>query len=167
MLTMAGREMFLSADAEVVAKDLADLGAKFTSGYRDLSGQAYAMAVAVIEKPHWIGDTYKHGAKLQELVNAHPEWHSVEEIASGLYSYLITAPLAEVKMLSHHLIQPCNCFDILPMLGKDTYQGDVIKARISRWHGEGVIKQVLWKEGGLDRWHVEVADLPQIKVMEV
>ena len=42
MKDLNGREMFLSADAEKVAIDLAALGAVFTSGHRDIRGQARA-----------------------------------------------------------------------------------------------------------------------------
>ena len=45
--------------------------------------------------------------------------------------------------------------------------GELIRARIVIWQHEDIIKQVLWKEGGLDRWHLEVEDLPPNKVKEV
>ena len=163
MKTIDGHEMFLSADAEKVAQDLAALGAVFTSGHRDLRGQARAMAQNTVLNRHWIGETYKHGDFAQELVNCHPNWVSEAAIEQGLFEYFHSIVSAEVEQLSHHLRLPCPCMDLQPRFDE---VGELIRARILIWQHEDIIKQVLWKEGGLDRWHLEVETLPQIKVSQ-
>jgi hypothetical protein len=163
MTTMTGEEMCLTYDAEKVAQDLAAIGAQFTSGHRDLKRQAHAMAVNVVLKRQWIGQTYKHGDFLQQLVNCHPEWVSEESIEHGLYDYLATANPNDIRQLSHHLLQPCPCMDIQPRFDD---VGEKIKARIGEWQREGVIVQALWQEGGLDRWHIEVGAYPDNKVQQ-
>jgi hypothetical protein len=42
-----------------------------------------------------------------------------------------------------------------------------VKAQIAAYQREGVITKVLWREGGLPKCHVEVAELPVNKAEEV
>lgn len=157
MKTVRGDEMYLTPDAEIVATDLAALGATFESGHRDVYHQAHAMAVNSMENRQWIGETYKHGAGCQALLNKHPEWDTKDEIEKGLLEYMLANP-DEAELLSHHFQMPSPVFDVTPATVTVT-----VKARIQSWQQDGTIRQVLWKEGGLNRCHVEVADLPHIK----
>lgn len=161
MKTITGSEMFLTADAEHVAQDLEVLGAAFTSGHRDLRGQAHAMAGNVVRNRQWIGQTYLHGRFLQQLVDCHPDWVEADALEAGLYDYLEDATAEKVGALSHHLLLPCPCMDIQPRFDET---GEALKARILQWQTEGIVRQVFWKEGGLDRWHIEVAALPNNKL---
>ena len=161
MLTCAGDEMCLTADAERVCADLVALGAVATSGHRSVAGQAHAMAVNVAQNRKWIGQTYRHGAELQALVDAHPEWVSARDIGEGLY-LAMTFDGAHAGGLSHHLLLPCPCFDLDPESVTDR-----VRVRIEDYQREGVIVQVLWREGGLKKCHIEVAALPDVKTVEV
>lgn len=158
MLTYAGDEMSLTPDAERVLTDLMTLGAVPTSGHRNVAGQARAMAVNVALNRAWIGQTYIHGAALQTLIDAHPEWVTAERIGEGLYQAMILDP-ALARGISHHLMLPCPCFDLSPESA--TYD---VRLRIEDYQNEGVITKVLYREGSLDKAHVEVAMLPEIKV---
>lgn len=157
---MTTDEMCLTADAERVCADLVSLGAVPTSGHRSIAGQARAMAVNVAQKRAFIGQVYKRGAALQKLVDAHPEWVTATRLGEGLFQAMTLDPEL-AKGISHHLLYPCPCFDLAVPVPA------AVKARIAEYQREGVITQVLWKEGGLDKCHVEVMPLPEIKVVEV
>jgi hypothetical protein len=79
------QEWGLTADAQRVLDDLMSLGAVPTSGHRNVAGQARAMAVNVAQQRDFIGRTYLHGAELQGLIDAHPEWVTAERIGEELY----------------------------------------------------------------------------------
>jgi hypothetical protein len=161
MKTRDGDEMSLTPDAERVCADLVRLAAVPTSGHRTVAGQAHAMAVNVAVNRAWIGQTYRHGAELQKLVDAHPEWVTVRDIGEGLYLAMMHDGLLPAQ-LSHHLSLPCRCFDLSP-----ESVTEAVRRRIEDYQREGVIAQVLWIEGGLKKCHIEVAALPVNKIMEV
>ena len=158
MVDAHDHDLHLTPDAESVAADLVALGAVVTSGHRSVAGQARAMAVNVALKRDWIIQTYRHGAALQQLVNEHPEWQTSTRIGEGLYQEMTLHP-EMTKDLSHHLQYPCPCFDLDP----DSIN-DSVRAMILAYQQEGVVTQVLWKEGGLPKCHIETAPLRNVKV---
>lgn len=158
MTDLDGQEMGLTADAERVASDLAAHGAVMTSGHRHLDRQAHAMAVNTLQNRQWIGQTYLHGAEIQELVTHHPEWDTEDELSNQIFYFLSDHPDI-AKTISHHLLVPCPCFDVKPQS-----VNDVVRQRIAEWEREGVITKVLWKEGWLEKCHIETALLPENKV---
>jgi hypothetical protein len=121
----------------------------FTSGRRDLAGQAHAMAGNVVKKRDWIGKTYsKNEASVacQKWVDDHPEAKTQKEIAAGLLSTLQELGPKAGK-ISRHLTG--DAFDIRPV--KDEAKADAIKKAIEELPG---VKQFLDHEGGLEIWHV-------------
>lgn len=160
MTTHDGQEMSLTPDAELVCADLVRLGAVPTSGHRNIAGQARAMAVNTAQRRDFIGKTYLHGAELQALVDAHPEWVTVERLGEELYRAMMIDGMGQ--NISHHLQLPCHCFDLAP-----SSLNDEIRARIKMYQFEQVITKVLWREGGLLRCHIEVSPLPVNKIDQV
>ena len=158
MIDTHDHDLHLTPDAEAVAEELVALGAIVTSGHRSVAGQARAMAVNVAQNRDWIGQVYRHGAALQLLVFHHPEWVTSARIGEELYKEMILHPEL-TKDLSHHLQYPCPCFDLDP----DTVN-DQVKAMILAYQQEQVITQVLWKEGGFPKCHIEVGHLRNVKV---
>ena len=160
MVTRDGQEMSLTPDAATVLADLLSLGVIPTSGHRTVAGQARAMAVNVAMNRQWIGQTYRHGAALQALVDAHPESTTEADIGDMLFKAMTHDGLG--KGISHHLLLPCPCFDLDPDSVTES-----ARLRIEDYQREGVIMQVIWREGGLKKCHIEVAALPDNKRMEV
>src|SRR5947199_10735353 len=75
--------------AEQLLKEYPDI--VFTSGRRDLAGQANAMAGNVVKKRDWIEKTYKANEAskaCQKWVDDHPEAKTQKEIAAGLWETL-------------------------------------------------------------------------------
>jgi hypothetical protein len=161
MLTQDGDEMSLTTDAESVCADLVRLGAVPTSGHRSVAGQARAMAVNVVQRRNFIGKTYRHGQALQALVDAHPEWVTVERIGEELFQAMTLNPEL-ARAISHHLLLPCPCVDLQP-----SSVNAQVREAIESYQREGVIVVVLWEEGGLPKCHLECATLSNIKVVEV
>ena len=158
---MDKHEWGLTADAQRVLDDLMTLGAVPTSGHRSVAGQARAMAVNVAVNRDFIQRTYKRGAALQQLVDAHPEWVTAEHIGEELYREMMLKPEL-AKGLSHHLEYPCSVFDLDPQS-----MNAPLRTRIAGYMAEGVITKVLWAEAGIPKCHVEVASLSDIKTVEV
>src|SRR5438309_724539 len=127
MKTSDGFEMFLTVEAEEVAKVLYGLGADFSSGHRDLGMQAHAMAVNVALNRNWIRETYINGGHLQACVDAHPNARKVEDLIPILLAGLHDLSSFEVSKISHHFLIPCPVFDVVPRFD-DT--GDSIHAAI-------------------------------------
>jgi len=121
----------------------------FTSGRRDLTAQARAMAGNVVKKRDWIEQTYKANdasRACQQWVNDHPEAKTQKEIAAGLSeTFKQLGPKA--GQISRHLTG--DAFDIEPV--KDQDKADAIKKSIKELPG---LKQFLDHEGGLEIWHV-------------
>ena len=75
--------------AKLLLKEYPDI--VFTSGRRDLAGQAHAMAGNVVKKRDWIGKTYASNdasKACQKWVDDHPEARTQKEIAAGLLETL-------------------------------------------------------------------------------
>jgi hypothetical protein len=121
----------------------------FTSGRRDLAGQAHAMAGNVVKKRDWIEKTYRANdasKACQKWVNDHPEATAQKQIAAGLLeTFKQLGPKA--GQISRHLTG--DAFDIEPVKDKD--KADAIKNSIKKLPG---MKQFLDHEGGLEIWHV-------------
>ena len=131
--------------AEALLKAHPDV--QFTSGRRDLSAQARAMASNVVSKRDWIKKTYKAGkasAACQKWVDEHPDAKSKDDIAAGLLETLTSLGSA-AGTISKHLTG--EAFDVQPA----TKDAAAIKKTINELPGK---KQFLEKEGGLVRWHV-------------
>lgn len=119
----------------------------FTSGRRDLAGQASAMASNVVSGGRdWIKNTYTSAQKLQKWVDDHPEAKTKDEIAKGLESTLNGMTASEQAGVSKHITG--EAFDVQPQ-AKDA---DAIKADIKALPG---ITKFLEKESGLVRWHAQ------------
>jgi len=133
--------------AEQLLKEYPDI--VFTSGRRDLAGQAHAMAGNVVKKRDWIGKTYVSNdasKACQKWVDDHPEAKTQKEIAAGLLETL-QALGPKAGQMSKHLSG--DAFDIQPV--KDNDKAEAIKKSIKELPG---VKQFLGKEGGLEIWHV-------------
>lgn len=149
-------------DADIEALDLAEAARKaayelkkkhpsvtFTSGRRDKSDQARAIAQNVPENRKWIEETYaksKARDACQKWLNDNSEKKTVAEIENGLLGVLQGLTDAELAQLSKHLSG--EAFDVQPV-EKDA---DKIKQSIRALPG---LKKFLDKEGGLVRWHAQ------------
>lgn len=132
----------------------------FTSGRRDLDGQAHAMAVNTVQNRHWIGQTYLHAAPLQTWVMEHPDAETVDQLHDGLYQVLLALPDAEVSRISRHLTG--DAFDVQPLAdhdGKPTGDGQKLLEAMRALPG---VERILLKEGGLVRWHIQFS--PSVEV---
>jgi hypothetical protein len=119
----------------------------FTSGRRNITTQAHAMATNVIDSDRkWIEKTYLAAAKLQKWVDDHPDAKTVAAVAAGLEETMNAMTSDEVGKISKHLTG--EAFDVQPQ-EKDA---DVIKKDILGLTG---LTKFLEKEGGLVRWHAQ------------
>jgi hypothetical protein len=119
----------------------------FTSGRRDLAGQAHAMAGNVVKKRDWIEKTYSSNAAskaCQKWVDEHPEAKTQKQIAAGLLETLKELG-PKAGQISRHLTG--DAFDVQPVKENP----DQVKKSIKKLPG---VKQFLDHEGGLEIWHV-------------
>ena len=121
---------------------------QFTSGRRDVTQQAHAMAsnIVSLRDRNWIGHTYLHGQKLQAWVDAHPEAVTVDQVTAGLAALMNAMSDAERLKISRHLTG--RAFDVRPM----TQNAEAIKNDIRNLPG---LNKFLDKEGGHVRWHAQ------------
>lgn len=125
---------------------------EFTSGRRDVPGQASAMASNIIHNRRWIEETYVStgpSRELQAWVDAHPQAVTQDQIAAGLEAIMASWTDAQKAALSKHFSG--DAFDVEPVSGP---AGAAILATLERLPG---VKKVLTKEGGLVRWHAQFA----------
>lgn len=137
---LAGAKALLNAHPDVV----------FTSGYRDVAGQARAMAGNVVQNRRWIEQTYVATAErtqLQDWVDAHPEAKTQAEIAAGLESVMTSWTDSQKKNISRHMIG--LAFDLKPMSGENGAKVMATIENLPKKH------KFLTKEGGLVIWHVQ------------
>jgi hypothetical protein len=136
----------LQPDVEQKARQLKARapGVRFTSGRRDLAGQARAMAGNVVRNRQWIAQTYRASdaiRQLQNWVNTHPQANTAAEIAQGLLSVMNSMSDSQRSGISRHLsgrafdIQPGSC----PVSAVQALQP----------------QRFLTREGGLVIWHVQ------------
>ena len=151
-----------TTDADIEALNLADTARKaayelkkkfpavtFTSGRRDKSGQASAMASNVVLNRTWIQETYvKSDAReaCQKWVNDNKDKKTKAEIAAGLEGVLDKLTDAQLAGLSKHLSG--EAFDVQPV----KTDADKIKDAIRNLTG---LSKFLDQEGGLERWHAQ------------
>lgn len=131
--------------AEQLLKQYPDI--VFTSGRRDLAGQAHAMAGNVVKKRDWIEKAYASSAAskaCQKWVDEHPEAKTQKQIAAGLLETL-KAVGPKAGQISTHLTG--DAFDVQPVKKNP----DEVKKSIKKLPG---VKQFLDHEGGLEIWHV-------------
>ena len=122
---------------------------KFTSGRRDKSDQARAMASNVVENRKWIEQTYvdtKVSRACQKWVDDNKDKKTRDEIAEGLLSTLNDFTDEDLSKLSKHLSG--DAFDVQPV----ETNADDIKKTIRGLDG---LDKFLEKEGGLVRWHAQ------------
>jgi hypothetical protein len=119
----------------------------FTSGRRDLAGQARAMAGNVVSDRKWIQNTYKSNEAskaCQKWVDDHPEATGKADIADGLLETLKKLG-NKAGQISRHLTG--DAFDVQPV----TKNSGEIKKAMKALPG---VKQFFDKEGGKTIWHV-------------
>jgi len=124
----------------------------FTSGRRDIEGQAGAMASNVVRNRHWIFQTYVATPErnaLQGWIDRHPEADTEAEIAAGLAGVMKGWTDAQKATVSKHFSG--DAFDVQPVKGP---AGEAIKASIRALPG---LTKFLDMEGGLVRWHAQFA----------
>jgi hypothetical protein len=127
----------------------------FTSGKRDeTEEQASAMAGNVVKNRNWITETYADktlAAQLQKWLDDNPKATTKADIAKGLSDTMSTWTDKEKGRLSAHFTG--EAFDIQPQTDK----AKEIKAEAdSLASAQG--GKFLEKEGGLERWHVQVRE---------
>jgi hypothetical protein len=121
----------------------------FTSGRRDKSAQASAMASNVVLNRNWIKETYASddaSIACQKWVDDNKDKTTKADIAAGLKSVMDGLTDAQLGQLSKHLSG--DAFDVQPV-DKDA---DGIKKAIRGLPG---MTKFLEKEGGLIRWHAQ------------
>ena len=150
MTDLDGQSLYLTATANAAARILADLGAEFTSGHRDLRRQARAMAVNTCLQRNWVGVTYQHGSQVQRWIDENPRVVTIQDLAEGIYR--IIAALPPGQQISRHLLMPCPCFDVQP-------RQDAIGIKILQTIPTlPRLRHFKEKEGDLTRWHCEFED---------
>jgi hypothetical protein len=149
-------------DPEIEALNLADTAkkaayelkkkqptVKFTSGRRDKSEQASAMASNVVLNRDWIKETYAPSTArtaCQKWVDDNKDKTTAKDIAAGLLGVLNTLTDAQLASLSKHLSG--EAFDVQPV----TENAEEIKKDIKSLTG---LSKFLDSEGGLVRWHAQ------------
>lgn len=121
----------------------------FTSGRRNRTDQARAMASNVVKNRKWISQTYlpsPASQACQKWVDDHPEATTKEAIADGLFSVLNAFADVDLRRLSKHLSG--DAFDVKPVV----QNAEAIKDFIRHLPG---LDKFLDKEGGLIRWHAQ------------
>jgi hypothetical protein len=130
-------------------------GVIFTSGRRDTTQQANAMAGNVVQKRNWIADTYVASTErddLQAWVDANPTATTKEAIANGLAGIMANWTDDQKGRLSRHFSG--QAFDVQPVAGST---GEDIKAAIKSLPN---LRKFLDNEGGLVIWHADFQALP-------
>ena len=120
----------------------------FTSGRRDIAGQAKAMAGNVVKKRDYIVKTYKPSdasRACQKWVDDHPDAKTQADIAKGLLETLKGLG-AKAGQISKHLTG--DAFDVQPV----TKDAAKIKDAMRKLPG---VTKFLDKEAGLVIWHVQ------------
>lgn len=120
----------------------------FTSGRRNVTQQANAMAGNIVLKRNWIANTYvasKERDDLQAWVDANPTATTAEAIAAGLAGIMSNWTDDQKSRFSRHFSG--QAFDVHPVTGS---RGDTIKTAIKSLPN---LRKFLDSEGGLVIWH--------------
>jgi hypothetical protein len=124
----------------------------FTSGRRDLAGQARAMASNVVHNRRWIAETYKdteQRADLQACVDGCPAGAGQAVYGAALLDVMQDWDDAALSHVSKHLSG--DAFDVQPIEGPTAA---AVEATIRGLPG---LTLFLDREGGLPRWHAQFA----------
>lgn len=162
-LTISAMQLAPNARAGAELVLVAHPDACFTSGRRDVGGQALAMAANVIRYGSaWIKDTYRDPV-LVSLLMTHTEEHpeqraEVKLLAKGFYDTLIEHYAGQLSCFPH---LRGDAFDLAwPRLADgqiDRVTGQAICTTIETLPIELGLKLLLKKEGRLDVIHAEFA----------
>jgi hypothetical protein len=165
MGTLTIDQMQLGPNAKAAAEYVraAHPEACFTSGRRDLGGQARAMAANVIRYGSaWLRDTYRDPA-LVSLLMTYTEEHveqcsEVKLLAKGFYDTLIEHYAESLTRFPHLRGDAFDC--AWPRLGNgliDRPRGEAICRTIEQVPVQLGLKMILKKEGRLEIIHAEFA----------
>lgn len=163
-------EMRLSPNARRAAELVrqAHPDAVFTSGRRDVRGQARAMAVNVVRHgPTWLRDTYKDQRMVALLMTYTEENKELASdpklLANGFYEQLMEHYAGNLMRFPH---LRGDAFDIAwPMLPNgliDRITGDAICATIEHLPVELGLQLLLKKEGKHDVIHAQFNHFPEM-----
>jgi len=150
MATQNINSLNLSAKARKAAEKLLEQfpDVEFTSGRRDLAGQAQAMAGNVAKVRDYIKKTYaasEASKECQQWVDDHPDKTSKTDIAKGLLETLKGLG-DKAGQISKHLTG--DAFDVQPV-SKDAA---AIKKAMRSLPG---VTKFLEREAGLVIWHIQ------------
>jgi hypothetical protein len=124
----------------------------FTSGRRDWSGQARAMAPNVLRNRKWISQTYSKSSPMfqaaQQWVDDHPEATTRDAVAAGLLGVFQRFP-EEVARRSREGHFAGLAFDVQPVPAQEP----AFLRAVATLPGVNP-QQVFTREGGLTIWHV-------------
>jgi hypothetical protein len=135
--------------ALIMAAEFPDID--FTSGRRDMAGQARAMAGNVAASRSYIEDTYADTAEsrsLQKWVDDHPEATTAGEITEGLKSVMEDWTDDQLAKISRHIAG--LAFDVQP-IGEPG--ATAVRDRMKTL--PHLQKSPIFNEGGLVRWHAQ------------
>jgi hypothetical protein len=139
---------YAKAAASKLQSDFPDV--IFTSGRRDVTQQANAMAANIVQNRKWITDTYADSNErddLQAWVDANPTATTKEAIAIGLAGIMSNWTDDQKGRFSQHFSG--QAFDVQPVSGSN---GNAIKAGIKSLPN---LRKFLDNEGGLVIWHAD------------
>jgi hypothetical protein len=147
----------LNPTAKAAAERAVAGGLVLTSGRRSVQQQAHAMATNVVLKHDWIGKTYAANAvseACQKWVNDNRQAASkVDTCSQGLLSVLDSFDDKDLRHLSWHLSG--DAFDCDPDGDDDHLK--LLHHILAECVAAGAEGTLLTEEGGLVRWHVQVA----------
>ncbi len=133
-------------------------GVVFTSGARTPDSQAQAMASNIaIAGPSWLASTYKASPVLRKCIAAvlalQPEdRNDPAALATALLGAFVGFSLEELAELSEHLSR--EAFDVQP----GTCPLELLERLVNQAVADGAVGKLLTLEGGLVRWHVQLAE---------
>jgi hypothetical protein len=126
----------------------------FTSGRRNVTQQANAMAGNVVQNRNWVAETYaasKERDALQEWIDDNPTVTTKDPIAAGLVGIMSNWTDDQKSGFSRHFSG--QAFDVQPVVGA---RGDAIKAAVKSLPD---LRKFLDSEGGLVIWHADFENL--------
>lgn len=154
---MAVNTSDLNPAAQAAAERAVAGGLVLTSGRRSVHDQAHAMATNVVLRHDWIGNTYVDtpvSEACQKWVNENRQLASkVDTCTEGLLGVLESFDDADLRHLSWHLSG--DAFDCDPD-GNDEHL-TLLHHILKECLDHGSQGKLLTEEGGLVRWHIQVA----------
>lgn len=134
-----------------------------TSGVRSRQSQASAMASNCIANPKWIAETYLSSpasvacqAAVDSVYGVVAEVVTIANLTTALIGVLSVLSSEELRKLSWHCSG--DAFDLKPVAGDEGAQiKDKVRSLLGQRITNGGHGKFLDSEGGLLRWHVQVA----------